>query len=65
MIKTRLYTVTEAACYLGVHAQSLRNWDRNGSFKAVKTPGGQRRYTENQLLEFLNGTNSVHDIQNN
>jgi excisionase family DNA binding protein len=35
----------EAARQLGVHPGSLRRWENEGKIKAVKTPGGQRRYS--------------------
>lgn len=44
-----LYNISQAAEILGVHPQSLRNWDRNGTFVALKTPGGQRRYSPEML----------------
>jgi len=45
----KLLTVTEAAKHLGVHPQSLRNWDNSGEFKAMRTIGGQRRYSVEML----------------
>lgn len=48
----RYFNITEAAKLLNVHPQSLRNWDNNGSFVAMRTPGGQRRYSESQIEEF-------------
>ena len=37
-------TPKEAAKSLGVSASSLRRWETEGKFKAIRTPGGQRRY---------------------
>lgn len=37
-------TPAQAAEYLGVHVGTLRRWENEGKIKAVKTPGGQRRY---------------------
>ena len=51
----KLMTVTEAAKHLGVHPQSLRNWDNSGEFKAMRTIGGQRRYS----VEMLEGVFDV------
>lgn len=45
----KLLTVAEAAKYLGMHPQSLRNWDKDGKLKALRTPGGQRRYSVDML----------------
>lgn len=46
------YNISQAAEILGFHPQSLRNWDRSGTFVAIKTPGGQRRYTKEMLDKF-------------
>lgn len=37
-------TPSEAARILGVHTGTLRRWENEGKIKAIKTPGGQRRY---------------------
>ncbi len=37
-------TPREAASLLGVHVSSLRRWESEGKLKAIRTPGGQRRY---------------------
>lgn len=62
MIQHKMYTVVEAAMYLGVHAQSLRNWDKQGKFIAFRTPGNQRRYSEDQLLGFIHGTRGTYNL---
>ncbi len=46
-----LLTISKAAKLLGVHQQTLRNWDKLGLLKPVRTPGGQRRYDELELLK--------------
>lgn len=46
-----LYNVAQAAELLGIHPQTLRNWDRSGKFVALKTPGGQRRYSPEMLKD--------------
>ena len=40
----KLFTISEAAKALGVSAQTLRRWDREGKLKSERTKGGQRRY---------------------
>jgi len=40
-----LLTIREAAGALGVHPNTLRNWDRSGKLPAIKTAGGHRRYS--------------------
>lgn len=37
-------TPKKAAEILGVHVSSLRRWESEGKLKAIRTPGGQRRY---------------------
>ena len=41
---SKLLTISEAAKALGVSAQTLRRWDREGKLKSERTKGGQRRY---------------------
>lgn len=45
--------VGQAATKLGVHPQTLRRWEREGKLTPVKTPGGQRRYTEENVSSLL------------
>ena len=40
----RHVTPKEAATILGCHVSSLRRWESEGKIKAIRTPGGQRRY---------------------
>ncbi|WP_449657999.1 IS607 family transposase [Anabaenopsis elenkinii] len=37
-------TPKEAAKILGVHVSSLRRWENEGKLRAIRTPGGQRRF---------------------
>lgn len=43
------YTIAAAARKLGVHPQTLRNWDRSGLYPARRTLAGYRYYTEADL----------------
>jgi DNA repair protein RadD len=43
--------VTEAADYIGVSAQTLRRWDREGRLTAVRRPGSRYRYYRQADLE--------------
>ncbi|WP_143156989.1 MerR family DNA-binding transcriptional regulator, partial [Desulforamulus putei] len=36
-----LLTISKAAKKLGVHPNSLRNWEKQGLIKPVRLPGGQ------------------------
>jgi DNA-binding transcriptional MerR regulator len=50
MKKTKAYTVKEAAIFLGVSPNTLRNWDNAGKFRAKRHPINRYRvYTEEAL----------------
>lgn len=54
-------SVNEFAQLLGVHPQTVRAWDKNGTFPAHhRTPGGQRRYTREQAERILSGQVPIH-----
>jgi excisionase family DNA binding protein len=47
-------TVGEAAAFLGVSAETLRNWDRSGKLKAYRHPINRYRlYRREELESFL------------
>lgn len=50
---SRFMNVGQAAGYLGVSAASLRNWSNRGLVPVYRTPGGQRRYDETDLDDFM------------
>jgi excisionase family DNA binding protein len=43
----------EAARYLGVSIASVRRWSNAGHLPCWRTPGGQRRFSEVALREFI------------
>jgi len=43
----------DAAELLGISPDTLRRWERNGLIQAERTPGGQRRYSEDDLSTLL------------
>lgn len=47
-------TPKEAAKILGVHVSSLRRWENEGAIRAIKTPGGQRRYALQEVEKAAN-----------
>lgn len=49
----RFLNVSEAATHLGVSAASLRKWSDQGLVPVYRTPGGQRRYSIDDLEHFL------------
>ena len=52
------YRVGEFAKLLNVTVKTLQNWDKQGALKAYRTPTNQRFYTEEQLNQILNLSNS-------
>jgi excisionase family DNA binding protein len=51
---TRLgLSVSEAARHLGVSLSTVRRWSDAGHLRGYRTPGGQRRFTQEQLDEFM------------
>jgi hypothetical protein len=51
----QLYTVTKFAKLLGVTVKTLQRWDREGTFKARRTPTNRRYYTHDDYLAYLKG----------
>ena len=45
--------IAEAAKYLGVSPNTLRNWEDAGMVSPVRTPTNARRYTKDQLDALL------------
>jgi excisionase family DNA binding protein len=52
-ITARFLNVGQAAEYIGVSAASLRKWSNEGLVPVYRTPGGQRRYTREDLDDFM------------
>lgn len=48
-----LLTLEQTAQILGVSKWSLRNWDNNGKFKAVRV-GTHRRYKKEDVIKAIN-----------
>ena len=46
-------STSEAARHLGVSLSTVRRWSDSGFLVGYRTPGGQRRFTIEQLDEFL------------
>jgi excisionase family DNA binding protein len=54
-----LLSISEAAKLLGVCDNTLRDWDESGKFRAVRTEGGHRRYSLEQIREYLEENQKV------
>ena len=52
-------TPKDASKILGVHWQTLRNWDTAGKIETIRMPGGKRLYNVNKYLE----TSKTHNNQ--
>ena len=52
------YTTSEAARRLGVSLSTIRRWSDLGYLRSYRTPGGQRRFSVQQLDEFLESLES-------
>ena len=50
--------IRTAADRLGVHPETLRRWDRNGTLTANRLPNGHRRYLNSEITAILQGKNS-------
>lgn len=46
-------TLGEASRFLGVDASTLRTWTDAGRVRAFRTPGGHRRYAQDDLVAFV------------
>ena len=54
--KTKLLKIRQAAEMLGVNPETLRRWDRDGTFKAIRIgKRGHRMYDRDEIAK-LTGT---------
>jgi excisionase family DNA binding protein len=51
-------TTSEAARHLGVSLSTIRRWSDLGYLRGARTPGGQRRFSIEQLDEFIESLQS-------
>jgi excisionase family DNA binding protein len=56
-------TTSEAARHLGVSLSTIRRWSDLGYLRGYRTPGGQRRFSPEQLDEFLDSLESGGPIR--
>ena len=52
-------SISEASIFLGCSISTLRRWDKAGTLKALRTPGGHRRYDTMELRQMFGA--SVED----
>jgi excisionase family DNA binding protein len=48
-----VFTSSQAATYLGVSLATVRRWTDAGHISCYRTPGGQRRFSRQQLDGFI------------
>lgn len=48
-----MFTSSQAASYLGVSLATVRRWTDAGHIACYRTPGGQRRFSRDQLDRFV------------
>jgi len=46
-----MYSVKEASELLGVTTKTIREWEKSGKIKAIRTEGGHRRFCANDLIK--------------
>lgn len=54
-----LITIREASDLLGVSTKTLRRWEQQGKIASIRTPGGHRRFRQEDLLQSCQGTPSI------
>ena len=56
--KKKLLKIREAASLLGVNPETLRRWDRDRSFKAIRIgKRGHRMYDESEIIKLTEKKN--------
>jgi excisionase family DNA binding protein len=59
----QLLSITRAAKILGVHPLTLRNWSEKGQIPFYRTPGGHRRFRQQDLADFVAGMSQNADAR--
>ncbi len=57
------FTSSQAATYLGVSLATVRRWSNDGHLRGYRTPGGQRRFSREQLDAFLLSLSGNDDVR--
>ena len=71
--KNKYYAPKEASEKLGVHFQTLRNWEKEGKIKCIRSPGGKRFYDlddflkkyENKDKNIIKSEDKINDLKIN
>ncbi|MBA3724820.1 MAG: MerR family DNA-binding transcriptional regulator, partial [Candidatus Levybacteria bacterium] len=62
-MKKQLFTIQEAAQFLGVSTKTLRRWDASGRLQPERTVGNQRRYTLSELQLFTQAKGVISEVK--
>jgi excisionase family DNA binding protein len=57
-----VFTSSQAARYLGVSLATIRRWADAGHLGCYRTPGGQRRFSRDQLDSFVDSLHRTSDL---
>jgi excisionase family DNA binding protein len=49
----KIFSISQAAEYLGVFPLTLRNWEKRGLVKSFRTLGGHRRFKKSNLDKII------------
>jgi len=58
------FTTREAAKYLGISSSTIYRMEKQGLISAIKTPGGQRRFSRESIEKYLQESQSFEAPQN-
>jgi len=57
-----VFTSSQAARYVGVSLATIRRWTDAGHIHCYRTPGGQRRFSRDQLEDFVTSMQNAGEI---
>jgi excisionase family DNA binding protein len=57
-----VFTSSQAARYVGVSLATIRRWTDAGHIHCYRTPGGQRRFSRDQLDDFVTSMQNAGEI---
>jgi excisionase family DNA binding protein len=57
-----VFTSSQAARYLGISLATIRRWADAGHLSCYRTPGGQRRFSRDQLDSFIDSLHRSSDL---
>lgn len=64
MDEKNVFTTKEAAKYLGISAATIYRMEKQGLISSIKTPGGQRRFSKENIERYLQKSQSFEAPQN-